>query len=426
MLLKLYHKTAVKALPVWNKLLEYRLSKQKEFPERINERRGITTLPRPTNANPLIWLHAASVGETQSSLILIEAITKQQPNVQFLVTSGTVTSANLMAQRLPENAFHQFAPYDQPEWVNAFLDYWRPDFVLWMESELWPNMLGAIKERKIPAALINARLSKKSFMLWRLFKNTASEILSSFDIILTQTSENEKQFKNLGQLNVITTDNIKYSAAPLPVDSTKLSALKEVIQSRPLWVYASTHEGEEALACKLHATLKQKIPDLLTVIIPRHPERANDVKSICDIMKLFSTFLPRQQDDIYIVNTMGELGLFYNLSPIALIGRSFSDDGGGGHNPIEAAQQNCVVLTGPNFQYQQELFDDMFAHNAAFQMDDKTELLKTLQNLFADEDLIKQASETSYEYAQIKNKVIDVVMENLTPHLDKIKIDHAA
>ncbi len=432
MLLKIYSKITSKALPLWEKLLTFRLSKGKEDETRVNERRGITDATRPEGK--LIWLHAASVGETQSSLILINAIIKKYPDVQFLITSGTVTSANLMAERLPKNAIHQYVPYDRPEWVAAFLSHWRPDFVLWMESELWPNMLQQVKEQKIPAALINARLSPKSFQIWRVFKSTAKEILSTFSLILTQTHTHEKQFKSLGQTNVVTSDNIKYSAVPLPIEGSKLGALKTAIGARPFWVYASTHEGEELLACKIHSSLKQKIPDILTIIIPRHPERRNAIHKICNVMKLHSILrgdastLPEKNTDIYIADTLGELGMFYSITDIAMIGRSFSDDGGGGHNPIEAAQMKCVVLTGPNVQYQQDLFDDMFRQNAAYQMDDKTELLNTLRNLLGESSLVTEAINTSYAYAQTKTNVINIVMEQLTPHLDialKQDADHA-
>ena len=432
MLLKIYSKITSKALPLWEKLLTFRLSKGKEDETRVNERRGITDATRPEGK--LIWLHAASVGETQSSLILINAIIKKYPDVQFLITSGTVTSANLMAERLPKNAIHQYVPYDRPEWVAAFLSHWRPDFVLWMESELWPNMLQQVKEQKIPAALINARLSQKSFQIWRVFKSTAKEILSTFSLILTQTHTHEKQFKSLGQTNVVTSDNIKYSAVPLPIEGSKLGALKTAIGARPFWVYASTHEGEELLACKIHSSLKQKIPDILTIIIPRHPERRNAIHKICNVMKLHSILrgdastLPEKNTDIYIADTLGELGMFYSITDIAMIGRSFSDDGGGGHNPIEAAQMKCVVLTGPNVQYQQDLFDDMFRQNAAYQMDDKTELLNTLRNLLGESSLVTEAINTSYAYAQTKTNVINIVMEQLTPHLDialKQDADHA-
>lgn len=423
-LLDIYNKITLKSEKLFNKLLDYRLSKNKESAQRINERRGIASLPRPENA-PLIWVHASSVGEAQSALILINTISQSYPETKFLVTSGTLTSADLMAQRLPDNAFHQFFPLDQPQWVNKFLDYWHPDFILWMESELWPNMLRAIKEREIPATLINARLSNKSFFAWNVFSKTAKEVLSTFSLILTQTKQDEKRFHDLGASNITTTDNIKFSAAPLPIVGADLASLKTYVKDRPTWVFASTHDGEELLACRIHAALYQKIPNLLTIIIPRHPERRKAIKEICELANLKTLFrgsekkLPQDETQIYVVDTLGELGMFYYLTDIAVIGRSFSNDGGGGHNPIEAAQMNCAVLTGPNVQFQQQLFNEMFAVNAAIQIKDKIELLKAMRALMMDKKLRQDAIDRSTKFATQKTSVINRVMENLNPLLIK-------
>lgn len=430
-MLDLYKKITAKAEKLLNKLLELRLKRGKEDVSRLDERRGVTHMARPENT-PLIWLHAASVGEAQSTLILITHLSKEIPNAQFLVTSGTVTSARLMAERLPKNAFHQFYPIDHPQWVENFLNHWKPNLILWMESELWPNMLRAIKARNIPTILVNARLSNKSFYIWRIFSGTAKKLLSTFDVILTQTKTDESHFKKLGGSQVITTDNIKYSAAPLPYHKAELEALQKAIHKRPCWVYASTHDGEEILAGKIHSALTQKFPDLLTIIVPRHPERRHDIEKICTLMKRPYVFrgeekqIPKEDTQLYIVDTMGELGLFYKLTNIALIGRSFSNDGGGGHNPIEAAQLDCAVLTGPNIQFQKQLFAEMFAVNAAHQMEDKTHLLTTLRKLLGDEDLLQTAMKKATEFSKTKTNVIHRVMENLTPYTEKLKKDNNA
>lgn len=416
-----YKKLTTKAEWLFNKLLELRLKRGKESESRLDERRGGASLPRPKTT--LIWLHAASVGEAQSTLILINTISKKIPNAKFLITTGTLTSAQLMADRLPENAFHQFYPLDYPEWTTAFLDHWQPDLILWMESELWPNMLDGIKERNIPAVLVNARLSNKSYNLWNIFSGNAKNLLSTFNLILTQTKTDEARFKNLGAENVITTDNVKFSAAPLPYNEEELQEIQNAIQGRPTWVFASTHEGEELLACRIHATLAQKHPNILTVIVPRHPERRDDIKKTCDIMKISTVFrgdnktLPQSDTGIYVADTLGELGLFYKLTEIAVIGRSFSDDGGGGHNPIEAAQMGCAVLTGPNVQFQQQLFNEMFSVNAAYSMNDKAELLKAIRALLEDEKTKEDAIARSLKFSNNKTNVINVVMENLSPLL---------
>lgn len=429
-MLILYKKLTSRCEWLFNKLLEFRLKHNKESAERLAERRGQPDAPRPDGK--LIWLHAASVGEAQSTLILITTLSKQIPDAQFLVTSGTLTSAALMEKRLPENAFHQFYPLDYPNWTTNFLNHWKPDLILWMESELWPNMLEAIKDRNIPAVLINARLSNKSYNIWNIFSGSAKSLLSTFQLILTQTKLDEERFKQLGAPNIVTTDNIKYSATPLPYDDIELEKLHTSIAGRPTWVFASTHDGEELLACKIHASLVQKIPSLLTIIVPRHPERRDDIQKLCNLMKVLSVFrgggknLPQPDTDIYVADTLGELGLFYKLTNIAVIGRSFSNDGGGGHNPIEAAQLGCAVLTGPNVQFQRQLFGEMFSIKAAQQLNDKTELLKHLRALFENEDMRNNAILKASKFAESKANVINIVMENLTPVLSNLKNGNSA
>ena len=432
-MLDYYEKLTQKGEKLFNKLLELRLKRGKEHTTRIDERRGHASIPRPTGK--LVWLHAASVGEAQSTLILITHLTKEMPDAQFLVTSGTVTSAQLMADRLPENAFHQFYPLDHPTWVTNFLNHWKPDLILWMESELWPNMLKQIKAKNIPAILVNARLSQKSYSIWNIFSGSAEKLLSTFSLILTQTEQDAERFTRLRAPKVVTTDNIKYSAAPLPYNQDDLDQFTQALNNRPTWVFASTHEGEELLACKIHASLVQKVPDLLSIIVPRHPERRDDIAELCDIMKINTVFrgdnkqLPKADTAVYVADTLGELGLFYKQTDIAVIGRSFSDDGGGGHNPIEAAQLGACILTGPNIQFQEQLFGEMFNVNAAYQMEDKTELLKSLRKLFEEEDLRKQAINRAVAFSNSKTNVINTVMNELKPFIEQVeskKINHAA
>lgn len=421
-MLPLYKAITALSAPFLALLLKYRVSIGKEDKNRLSERMGETAMPRP--AGQLIWIHAASVGEAQSALILIARIHQIQPNVNFLVTSGTLTSANLMAKRLPPNAAHQFYPLDHPKWVKRFLNHWKPDLALWMESELWPNMLLTLKDKKIPAVLINARLSDKSYKRWKLLHGTIQKILSSFSLIMTQTDKDAERYKSLGAEQVFVTDNLKYSAAPLPYNETDLSKLQNAIGDRKIWLYASTHDGEESLACWLHKNLKQTHSNLLTIIVPRHPERRNDIEKECKSAGLSVSMrgenknLPNDKTDIYIADTLGELGLFYRLSPIAMIGRSFSNDGGGGHNPIEAAQLDCAVLTGPNVQYQTEIFETMIAKRAAEQMTDKIALKDKLNLLLTDVIARQKMLDAATNFANSKNHIVDIVIENVMPFLE--------
>lgn len=429
-LLKVYETLTRAGKPALKRLLRFREKRGKEDPARIGERMGAPSRPRP--AGRLIWIHAASVGEAQSALILIDAIGRYAPGANILITTGTLTSATLMEKRLPVSAFHQFMPVDNPDWVNSFLDHWKPDLALWMESELWPNMLTSLKTRSVPLVLVNARLSDKSFANWSRIKEFAKHIANCFSAILAQTEKDAAHYRALGAKNVIVTDNIKYSAAPLPYDSGALSALSLAVDNRPRWVYASTHAGEEALACRAHKVLKEKIPDLLTIIVPRHPERREQVADTCFEngvkfrLRGHNNALPVSDDDVYIVDTLGELGLFYTLCPIAMIGRSFSDDGGGGHNPVEAAQLGCAVLTGPNNQYQRQIYDDMQEFSAVAELADEAELTAILEELLTHPAKLQVLQSKAGAFVDRKTHVIDVVLEQLKPFLNVPEDRHVA
>ena len=409
--------------PVLEASLRARLKNGKEIEGRVDEKKGITAKHRPEGA--LIWLHAASVGEAQSALILINKLLRKNAAASILVTTGTATSARLMEKNLPQRAFHQFAPWDHPVWVARFLNHWKPDFVLWMESELWPNMLDEIKRRHIPAALINARLSDKSYARWRLFKSFARNTLSAFSVIIAQTPEDAARFSALGVENVSAPGNLKFSAKPLPCDETELKKLAAHINGRPAWLFASTHAGEESMACRIHEKLKSIYPDILTIIAPRHPERRDEIRTVCSktilrfIFRSERKIPPDSETDLYIADTMGELGLLYRLAPIACIGRSFSDDGGGGHNPIEASQLRCAVLHGPNVQFQQAIYDEMDEVGASVKVRDEDTLIQILRKCLSDPAYVKSLQESAYVFASAKEKVIERLMNILNPLLEK-------
>ena len=419
--LSLYRFATWVLAPLFTLALRLRLRRGKEHATRIGERRGIAGFERPEGR--LIWLHAASVGEAQSALIVVKRLLARYPDLHILVTSGTVTSADLMAKNLPERAFHQFYPLDRFGWVLRFLDHWRPDAVLWMESELWPNMLRAVKKRDIPAILVNGRMSARSGKRWRFFGGAARDLLSVFSLLLVQSDADETIFQSLGASNVHVTGNVKFSASPLPYDEDALGHLRQGTGGRPLWLYASTHAGEEELACAVHRALQERYPDLLTIIVPRHPERRGDIAAVCSGMRL--AFRGAGDDltaetEIYIADTLGELGLFYRLSPISVIGRSFSDDGGGGHNPIEAAQLGSAVLTGPGIGYQRDIFDPMFACGAAEMVAEKDLLASQIDALLSDPQALLALQKCGAEFVATKTRIIDRIEAHVTGVLDKV------
>ena len=409
--------------------LRLRLRKGKEDPARLAERMGKPGLPRP--AGKLVWFHAASVGEAQSTMILVESLLARFPDIHILVTTGTLTSADLMARRLPASrAFHQFYPLDHPAWVERFLDHWQPDLVLWMESELWPNMLRSLKARHVHCALLNARMSPRSLRRWQKVRADIANILSAFDLCLTQTETDEAAYRDLGALSVQTSGNLKYAATPLPCDANDLDAMETAIDGRPVWLYASTHDGEEDLACDLHAALLTDFPDLLTMIVPRHPDRSLQIAAHC-VERIMNVqlrgpekTLPTHDTGLYIADTLGELGLFYRAAPIACIGRSFSSDGGGGHNPIEAAQLGCAILHGPLIQNLSAIYADMDKSGAATCAATPQALQDELHRLLSDPQSLAQEQDAARRFATDKADVLPRIRKALEPLLVDSAIMH--
>ncbi|PZP55446.1 MAG: 3-deoxy-D-manno-octulosonic acid transferase [Micavibrio aeruginosavorus] len=415
----IYKKTMVLGTPVLKTLLSRRVKKGKEDPDRLGERKGIASLPRPSG--PLIWMHVASVGEAQSIMSLIHLMLDQNKQLHVLVTSVTKTSAEILSRQLPDRAIHQYAPVDHPDWVRSFLDHWHPNLALWAESELWPAMLTFLKKRHIPSALINAHMSPKSFRNWKRAPDFARSLLSSFLVILAQSKQDAEYYAEFAPHNVVVTENIKYAARPLAVDETHLGALKSAVANRPVWLYASSHDGEEDLACAVHNELKLHFPNLLTIIAPRHPDRREAILKVIEENELNAILrgpdknLPSTADQVYIVDTMGELGLLYKTAPLAVIGRSFSNDGGGGHNPVEPALLGCAALHGPNIQNSQELYDGMDAAGAALLVREKKELASVIKKLLSNPDDLAALQKAGYDFATAKANVLDKVLYELEP-----------
>ena len=419
--LKLYKALTLACAPLLKTLLKRRISQGKEDRDRLNERMGQATQERP--AGHLLWFHAASVGESQSVLILLKTFQKKFPDCRFLVTTGTRSSAALMDKRLPDWALHQYYPLDHPKWIFSFLDHWRPDLAIWVESELWPNMLLELRNRQVPIALVNARMSKKSYNRWRLVPRSARRLLNVFDLFLAQTQQDARYYKNLGAKNVVLTDSLKYAAQPLPYDENELNRFDKALETRMGWLYASTHAGEEKLSMEIHCSLKKNFPTLLTLIAPRNPARADEIAQLAARYDLTlhkrseNKAPPDPETDIYLIDTFGELGLFYKLSGLACIGRSLSDDGGGGHNPIEAVQLGCAVLHGPLVQNFSEIYEEMDHAKAAIKCEDKEDLKHNLARLFFNTENIYHLQKSAFDFVSGKTVVIEQIVQELDPLL---------
>ena len=335
------------ARPLVPLALARRVARGKENAGRLGERYGFASLPRP--AGRLVWVHAASVGETNAVLPLIGRLTAMGFKVLF--TSTTLTSSRVAAARLPEGAVHQFGPVDITRYVDRFLDHWQPELAVFVESELWPIIIRRLHRRAVPLAIVNARLSERSFRGWRRFAGTAGALFSRIALCLAQSEEDGARFRTLGAANVQVTGNLKFDTPILSADAGEVERLRSLIGQRPLWIAASTHEGEEEIVADAHRLLRDRHPGLLTIVVPRHPERGAAVRAMLAGRRLAVVQRARgeplvREVDVYVADTLGELGLFYRLAPIAFLGGSLVPHGG--QNPIEPARLEAAVLHGPH------------------------------------------------------------------------------
>jgi 3-deoxy-D-manno-octulosonic-acid transferase len=323
-----------------------RAANGREIAARLPERRGIDPTPRP--AGPLLWMHAASVGETMSILPVLEAL---RHRTKVLLTTGTVTSQALLDQRIPEqglagDVLHRFAPLDVPAWIGRFLSHWRPDAACFIESELWPNQLAACRARGIKLMLVNARMSDRSFSHWQRVPGFARMILGGFARIQARGDQDAERLKALGALHVESPGDLKFAAPPLPVDEAELARLRKLLDGRPVWLAASTHPGEEVLIAAAHREIAATHPGLVTIIAPRHPDRGPVLAAELGAPRRAAGEDP-PAGGIWIADTVGELGLWYRLAPIAFVGRSLVAQGGG-QNPLEPARLGCAIAVGPH------------------------------------------------------------------------------
>ncbi|GGE59313.1 3-deoxy-D-manno-octulosonic acid transferase [Niveispirillum cyanobacteriorum] len=421
MLYSLYRGLTHLAGPAIGRLLDRRAARGKEDPARRHERLGRPLLPRP--AGRLVWVHAASVGEALAVLPLVERLLSQGPQVQVMVTTGTVTSAALMARRLPgPHAFHQYVPVDLPSAVDGFLAHWRPDLVLWVESEFWPNFLSGIRRAGIPCALVNARLSAKSFGNWRRFARTARRLLSVFQLALAQTGVEAERLSALGIADVRAVGNLKYSAPPLPIDPAALHTLSAAIGPRPVWTFASSHAGEEAMAIAAQVELRRHLPDALLLLVPRHPDRGGEVAVMLSTAGLSYARrseggLPGAGDAVFLMDTLGEMGLVFRLAPVTVMGGSFMPVGG--HNPIEPALLHSAVIHGPHMFNFAEVAAEMQAAGGLLPLAGPQQIADAVAGLLSEPARRQAQAEAAREVALRNATAIDRVMAALAPLLHR-------
>ncbi len=422
-LVSLYKLAACGFGPFAGLLLHGRARRGKEDPARLNERRGRAGIARPDG--PLVWMHGASIGEAVSLIPLAELLRSR--GLEVLFTTGTVTSADILKTRLPAGAMHQFVPLDVPQFWNSFLAHWRPGLAIVAESELWPNMLAAASAAHVPVVVVNGRMSERSMARWQKAAAAAASILSHVSLCLTQTDEDAQRFHHLGAARVQVAGNLKFDSPAPPVDNGEHARLAAIIGSRPVWLAASTHAGEEDIAIRVHDDLVGRWPELTTIVLPRHPGRANEIAELAqrygyDAALRSRGLSPGTMGGIYIADTIGETGLFYRLCGIVFMGRSLA--AGGGQNPIEPAKLGTAILHGPDVSNFTQVYEALHADSAAMQVADAQDLADTIDLLLSDGAKVRELALAAHRTVERIGGATGRILLALEPYLMRLRQEH--
>ena len=403
----LYRVAANLLAPLAYRRVAARLAAQGIPAERLPERLGHATAPRP--GGKLTWFHAASVGESLSVLRLIDHLGGLHPHISFLVTSGTATSARVVAGRLPARATHQFAPLDSAAAMRRFLAHWRPDAGIFVESELWPQMLLEARAAGVPLALVNARISERSARNWARFPATARHLLGQFRLIHCQDSRTAAQLRGLGLEKAEKGPNLKALSDALPVDDAALSDLRAALSDRPLWLASSTHPGEEEIVLAAQAEVLARHPRALLILVPRHPDRAAQIAAQITAAGLAAARRSTGEEiggdtAVYLADTLGETGLWYALAPLTCLCGSFTPVGG--HNPYEPAHAGSALLHGPLYANFAGPYPALDAAGAARRVE-ASDLGGAVASLLDDPAALRQMRDKAQAFANAQEDVLD-------------------
>lgn len=423
--LRTYRKLSRLLAPLAPILIKRRLKQNKEDPARTDERRGIARIARPDG--PLVWIHGASVGEVLAAAALIERL--RGVNMQILLTSGTVTSAAIIAKRFPADIIHQYIPYDSPRFVSRFLNHWQPSLALFIESDLWPNLILSAGKRRVPMVLINARMSQRSFPRWQKMSATIGALLGRFDVCLAQSETDADRFAILGSRSVVVTGNLKLDVQAPPGDAAKLDSLTVATRGRPIVIAASTHPGEEDILLETHKTLTSFFPNLLTVIVPRHAHRGESIAQTIAASGAQTALrsrdeLPDAKTDIYVADTMGELGVFYRLSPVVFMGGSLVPHGG--QNPIEAVKLGASVIHGPHVFNFTDVYDALDGAGGAKLAGSSEQLVKLLGQMLGNTAARDATVDAGQTVVARLGGALDRTMYALEPYLMQLRLETGA
>ena len=366
--------------------------RNKEDSNRYKER--LSKINTPRSGGILIWVHVARVGEAMSILPLIENFIQDQKINKILITSITLSSGKILEKRFSQNpkVIHQFLPLDVPILTNKFLDHWKPNLSIFIDSEVWPNLIFDISKRKIPLLLINARITKKSFLRWKLVVNFAKKIFEKFDLCLTSNEESEGFLKILGAKNIKNYGNLKFSKINTDLNNKLDSDFLNKIKNRKIWCGASTHPTEEILCAKSHLKIKKKYNNILTIIIPRHIDRVKTIYeelSKLNIKIVLSSNLSQvdTKTDVLLVDSYGESLKFYNISKYVFLGKSLATSlrKDSGQNPIEPARLGCKVFHGPYVSNFVEIYKYLNKLGVTKEINSSDELSLSLVEEFRDD-----------------------------------------
>lgn len=410
----LYRFLSIILLPFIILFFLYRCVIKKEIFFRVQEKFGLKTTKRPKG--DLVWLHGVSVGEVRSVLILVEQYFNRFPDLNILVTSSTVTSAQIVAEEIKKHysgrVLHQFLPQDNPLSIKLFLKNWQPKVAIFLESEIWPNFLNILKKKSIPVILANARISTSTAKRWVMLKRIGVKPFDNFSKIFVQNLKDIPIFNKICDVESLYYGNLKNEAQPLDFDEVQLQNLQKKIKGRKVFLAASTHQGEESQIIKIHQNLKQKYQDLLTIIVIRHPNRSDQVQSLLkgSNYRVFDKDIALSNDnEILLVDKLGILGLFYKLSDFAFVAGSLSEIGG--HNPCEAIKLDCAVIAGQHYFNFQETYDQLQGHNACIISKDVSDLELVVTDIFENkidlQEIIKNAQDYFSHSSKSANKTID-------------------
>ena len=421
MTLRAYRRAMAAATPLASLWLKRRLMRGKEVKARLGERHGEATLARPPG--PLVWVHGASVGELTAVFPLIQRLRAQQVNI--LVTSGTVTSAKVARERLPPDVQHQFIPLDAPRFVFRFLDHWRPDLGIFIESDLWPNLIIASAKARIPLVLVNGRMSEQSFKAWKSLRRTAKAILGKFDLCLAQSALDAERFSELGMPAVHVTGNLKLDVPAPPANMAHLTAMQQALGDRQVLVAASTHPGEDEAILEVHRRIRKNRPRLLTIIVPRHPERGKEILDRAVVagsraMLRSRGVVPDIRTDIYVADTIGELGIFYRIAHAVFMGGSIVEHGG--QNPIEAAKLGRPILHGPHVWNFADIYAALDAARGAEEIENIGHLTMRAGDLLKDAASRQAMGDAAYRTVDRLGGALERTVTELRPYLLQLRL----